>query len=134
MIHYCIKLNSFINGLRVIQKDSDYYAIENYIRENYRSNITIKELSKTFYVHPVYLGQILNKRFGMSFHDYIHKLRIESSLSLIKDPELKLNKIAENVGYDNYYCFLKHFEKQKGMKPNEYRVLFNNMDQGNCQQ
>jgi two-component system response regulator YesN len=128
IIDYCKKFKSFINDLRVKQKYSDYYAIEKYINENYRRNLTIKELSETFYMHPVYLGQILNKRLGMSFHDYIHKLRIEESITLFANPESKLNKIAENVGYDNYYNYLKHFEKLKGMKPNIYRAQLYSME------
>lgn len=124
IITFCKHFNTFINTLRIKQKHSDYIAIEDYIKVNYQRNITIKELANHFYMHPVYLGQMLNKRWGISFNDYLHRLRIEESIKQFPDENIKLNKLAEDVGYHSYYSYLKHFEKFKGMKPNVYRELY----------
>ncbi|WP_245864278.1 hypothetical protein [Paenibacillus donghaensis] len=36
--------------------------INQYIQEHYRESLTIKQLSEIFFLHPVYLGQLLSKR------------------------------------------------------------------------
>ena len=120
-IRYCHHLKAFLNRLRIKKKQSRYTEIEDYIKENYWRHITIKELSSLFYIHPVYLGQMFKKQSGLNFNEYLHRLRIEEAIKQLKWPNAKLNKIAENIGYRQYYNFLKYFKKYKGMTPKEYR-------------
>jgi two-component system response regulator YesN len=95
--------------------------INAYIREHYREPLTIKKLAEVFYLHPVYLGQLLQKKNGVSFNEMIHNFRIEEAVGLLRDGSLNNGEIAERVGYANYGQFLKQFEKRLQMSPNEYR-------------
>lgn len=95
--------------------------INAYIREHYREPLTIKKLAEVFFLHPVYLGQLLQKKNGIHFNEMIHNLRIEEALKLLHDGNLNNGEIAEQVGYANYGQFLKQFEKRLQMSPNEYR-------------
>lgn len=95
--------------------------INAYIREHFREPLTIKKLAEVFYLHPVYLGQLLQKKNGISFHEMIHNFRIEEAVRLLQDGSLNNGEIAEQVGYVNYGQFLKQFEKRLQMSPNEYR-------------
>ncbi|AIQ54814.1 response regulator transcription factor [Paenibacillus sp. FSL R7-0331] len=92
-----------------------------YIREHYRESLTIQRLAEIFYLHPVYLGQLLIKKNGMGFNELLHNLRIEEAVKLLEDPGLKLSEIAEKAGYANYGQFLKQFERKMHLSPNEYR-------------
>ncbi|WP_334072350.1 response regulator transcription factor [Paenibacillus sp. A14] len=95
--------------------------INRYILGHYREALTIKRLAEIFYLHPVYLGQLLMKKNGVSFHDMVHDLRIEEALRLLHEREMKNCDIAEQIGYANYGQFLKQFEKRHGMSPKEYK-------------
>ncbi|MNI38605.1 Bifunctional transcriptional activator/DNA repair enzyme AdaA [compost metagenome] len=95
--------------------------INQYIREHYRESLTIQKLAERFYLHPVYLGQLLIKKNGIGFNELLHNLRIEEAARLLEEPKLKLSEIAERVGYANYGQFLKQFEKKMQLSPNEYR-------------
>lgn len=95
--------------------------INDYIRQHYRENLTIKRLAELFYLHPVYLGQLLMRKNGIGFNELIHNLRIEEAATLLKQNKLKNSEIAERVGYTHYNQFLKHFEKRWGMAPNEFK-------------
>lgn len=99
----------------VVQKINDY------IREHYREGLTIKKLAEVFYLHPVYLGQLLMKKNGVGFNELVHNLRIEEAVRLLRQNKYKNSEIAERVGYVNYSQFLKQFEKRLGMSPNEYK-------------
>ncbi|MNE71728.1 TCP pilus virulence regulatory protein [compost metagenome] len=92
-----------------------------YIREHYRESLTIQRLAEIFYLHPVYLGQLLIKKNGMGFNELLHNLRIEEAVKLLEEPGLKLSEIAEKAGYANYGQFLKQFERKMHLSPNEYR-------------
>jgi two-component system response regulator YesN len=95
--------------------------INEYIREHYREGLTIKKLAERFYLHPVYLGQLLMKKNGVGFNEWVHNLRIEEATRLLRLNQYKNSEIAERVGYVNYSQFLKQFEKRLGMSPNEYK-------------
>lgn len=95
--------------------------INRYIGEHYREGLTIKKLAEVFYLHPVYLGQLLMKKNGVHFNEMIHNLRIEEAARLLRENKLNNSEVAERVGYANYGQFLKQFEKRLGLSPNEYR-------------
>lgn len=95
--------------------------IMNYIEEHYRERLTLKQLSELFYIHPVYLGQLLLKRNGITFNKLVHNLRIEEAKLLLAQNELKNSEIAEWLGYSHYSQFLKQFEIRMNMSPNEYK-------------
>ncbi|MNC23990.1 Bifunctional transcriptional activator/DNA repair enzyme AdaA [compost metagenome] len=95
--------------------------INQYIQGHYRESLTIQKLAEIFYLHPVYLGQLLIKKNGMGFNELLHNLRVEEAARLLHEHKLKLSEVAEHVGYVNYGQFLKQFEKKMKMSPNEYR-------------
>jgi two-component system response regulator YesN len=95
--------------------------INRYIEEHFRECLSIQKLAEVFFLHPVYLGQLLIKKNGVTFNEQLHHLRIQEAALLLRENQLKLSDIAERVGYSSYSQFLKHFEKKMQMGPNEYR-------------
>ncbi|MDQ0194081.1 response regulator transcription factor [Paenibacillus wynnii] len=95
--------------------------INDYIQEHYREGLTIKKLAEVFFMHPVYLGQLLIKKNGIPFNEQLHDLRIQEAERLLQLNKLKNCEIAEEVGYSNYSQFLKQFEKKMKMCPNVYK-------------
>jgi len=97
------------------------YEINTYIHEHFRENLTIKKLAEVFFLHPVYLGQLLIKKNGLSFNEMIHGLRIDEAAKLLQQHQYKNSEIAEMVGYSSYGQFTKQFERRMGMSPNQYK-------------
>lgn len=95
--------------------------INQYMQQHYRESLSIQKLAEVFFLHPVYLGQLLMKKNGINFNEQLHNLRIAEASLLLREHKLKLSEIAEQVGYANYGQFLKQFEKKMHMGPNEYR-------------
>lgn len=55
--------------------------------------------------------------------DYINKLRVEHSLSLINDhPDWTIDAIAEECGYVSRATYYRHFNKFFGITPARYRA------------
>jgi two-component system response regulator YesN len=99
--------------------------VEEYIKNNYTRNLTIREISSKLYIHPNYLGHQINKWFGCSFNEYLHTLRMEEAKRLLEDKDLKVHEIAERLGYSTYNSFLEQFVKRFSMKPSDFRVKLN---------
>jgi two-component system response regulator YesN len=91
------------------------------LREHYRESITIKELAERFYLNPVYLGQSFAVKYGVGIIDYVHDIRIEEAMRLLRETDQTSAAVAEALGYSSYQHFLKQFEKRTGVKPTEYK-------------
>lgn len=114
----CCRILSELNRKNI---DENSYRIEQYVKENFKKPVTIKEISKNLYINPVYLGHLFKRKFGITLKQYIHKLRIEEAKRLLKETSMKSFEIAEEIGYSNYNIFLQHFEKNTGRKPKDYK-------------
>ena len=99
--------------------------IEKEIAEHYAENLTLKDLSKKFYLNSSYLGQIFRKKYGQSFKDYLASYRIEMAAELLRKTDKKISVIAEEVGYKDTDYFINRFIEQKGATPAKYRRQMN---------
>lgn len=95
--------------------------IEKEIKEHYMENMTLKELSKKYYVNSAYLGQLFRKQYGQSFKDYLNNYRIEQAAALLLRTDKKIYEIAEEVGYHDLDYFINRFISVKGCTPAKFR-------------
>ncbi|BBH22728.1 DNA-binding response regulator [Paenibacillus baekrokdamisoli] len=94
-----------------------------HISVNYAEELSLKTLSQTFNINPVYLGQLFQKETGESFSDYVNKFRIETARKLLVNTHLKTIDIGKRVGYADTSYFYKQFKKYAGISPTEFRGL-----------
>lgn len=93
-----------------------------YIEEHYRQKgLTIHDVAKNNHVSPNYLSYLFKKYTGSSLWEYVVKLRMEESRSLILSTDLRRYEIAERVGYESPEHFSKIFKKYYGVSPSELK-------------
>lgn len=95
--------------------------VEDEVKKNYASNLTLKELSEKYYVNNAYLGQLFRKKHGCSFKDYLNAHRIDEAALLLRKTDDKIYLIAEKVGYKDVDYFVNKFIEAKGCTPAKYR-------------
>jgi AraC-like DNA-binding protein len=83
-------------------------------------------LAKQLAVSPHHLSQILNESLGQSFFDFTAQYRVqEAQKLLIEKDNLKIEEIAEMVGYNSKSAFNTAFKKITGLSPSEFRKKLN---------
>lgn len=93
-----------------------------YIQEHYRENdLSLDRLADEFQLSPTYVSKLFKEHTESNFIDHLIEIRINASKELLADPDRKVNKIGEAVGYANTGSFLRTFKKYTGMTPTEYR-------------
>lgn len=93
-----------------------------YIEENYnQKGLTIHDVAKKNHVSPNYLSYLFKKNTGHNLWEYVIKLRMEESKSLILHTDLRRYEIAERVGYESPEHFSKIFKKYFGVSPSELK-------------
>lgn len=123
---FCFEYGLYFKELTAKNQQNISYQIEEYLKQNYQKNdITVKELSKQFYMHPAYLGRMFQQKTGISCNEYLHRLRIQEAQRLMNKDSVTLQEIAEQVGYNNYHSFLIHFKRCVGIKPADYKNRIN---------
>lgn len=112
---------SYLDQLRRNVSRGILSEIDKEIKENYASNLTLRELSKKYYVNSAYLGQLFRKKYGQSFKDYLNNYRIEQASVQLLRTDNKIYQIAKEVGYHDLDYFVNRFILVKGCTPSKYR-------------
>lgn len=95
-----------------------------YIGEHYGESLTLEQISEIAGLSPTYLSTVFKKDTGMTFLEYLSKVRMDMAKQLLKETNLTIASICEKVGYSDVRYFTKSFTKYSGLKPNEYRKLY----------
>jgi YesN/AraC family two-component response regulator len=92
-----------------------------YLADHYMEKITLRELSATLFVSDSYLSKLFRQELGISFTEYLNKVRVDRSIDLIKEGKYSLLEIAGMVGFDDQSYFTKVFKKYAGVTPRRYK-------------
>ena len=97
--------------------------IQNYVKLHYVDCISLGSIAEKFNISIAYLSRSFKKIVGMKYCDYVNTIRMEKAAEkLLQYPELMIKDIAEMVGFEDQYYFMKRFKIHFSMTPSEYRT------------
>lgn len=89
-----------------------------------KKGITIEKLAKKFGTNRTFLSYVLNSVLGLSFIDYINRLRVEYIIAKVKaEPKYLLYTIealGEEAGFASRQSFSDQFKNVTGTRPTDY--------------
>lgn len=95
---------------------------KDYIDQRYfEHTISLQQVASNVQASPTYLSKQIKNELGVSFVQYLTKVRINKARMLIKDPYLKVYEVAEMVGYSTQHYFCSAFKRVVGISPTVYR-------------
>lgn len=100
--------------------------IKQYIDIHYSENLTLEELSETFFISPTHLSHIFSRKYGYSLKQYIMRRRIGEAQNLLMYTQTRITDIAICLGFGDQSHFNKIFTKYTGITPTEFRAFRNN--------
>ena len=92
-----------------------------YLKENYRSKITLADLQEQFHYSERYINQKFQKELGTTVIDYLNRCRIQNALELIRKGKLPISQIGWECGIGEYKYFNHVFKKYIGCSVREYQ-------------
>lgn len=99
--------------------DSIKFSI-NYINTHLLEKLTLESVAKKAGISKFYFSREFKKQTGVSFVDYINKLRCKKAADLILAGNHNLNEIALMCGFDTLSYFSTTFKKYIGTTPSDY--------------
>jgi two-component system response regulator YesN len=96
-------------------------SAKDYIDKKLSADLGIDELADYLGISGSYFSLLFKQHFGVTFVEYVTKLRMETAKSLLAVSDRSVTQIGESVGYLERRYFTKVFQKYTGMTPSEYR-------------
>ncbi len=91
------------------------------IKLRYTFDITIEEIARKFGISPGYLSKIFKKKTGQTFYDFLCFVRMREAMELLMDPTIRIQEVADRVGYADQRYFSQRFRQIVGCTPSEFR-------------
>lgn len=110
---------SYTTSVNIINQDMQK-AIQ-YINNNYYKNIQITDVAQYANLTRSYLYKLFKKSFDVSPKSYLTYIRMYHASELLKQTNLPIKQIAENVGYQDPLLFSKNFKQHFEMTATNYR-------------
>ncbi len=88
------------------------------------STLSLPKLAAQLRISPHHLSQLLNDRLGQTFFDWLATHRVAEAKRLLSDPttaHLKIDDVAERVGYNATSAFHTAFKRITNQTPAQFR-------------
>ncbi len=92
-----------------------------YLEKNYSRKITLSTVSSIAMMSENYFCRIFKSTTGLSFIQYLSRLRIDRAKELLRNSSIGIADISFEVGFSNYNYFDRIFRRQTNLSPTRYR-------------
>ncbi|WPU95209.1 AraC family transcriptional regulator [Mucilaginibacter sabulilitoris] len=93
------------------------------LNDKWNETVTLKELSQAAGVNPITISKHFPTYFACTLGSYLRKLRIERSLSLIKNEGTSLTQTAYACNFSDQSHFIRNFRIYTSLSPKQYEKL-----------
>jgi len=92
-----------------------------FIAQHLADDISLADCARTAHMSTFYFCKMFKRATGLSFTEYVSRLRTEKAKSLLLDPHMRVSEAAFEVGFQSLSQFNRSFKKVTGRSPTDYR-------------
>ncbi len=119
--HYCAsktQSNGYIHGFSNSQLQQAIAYIEAHLEED----ISVVEIATHLNMGQYQFSRWFKQSMGVPPYQYVIQQRVERAKRLLKKQKLSLADIALECGFNSQSHLIRHFKKQVGITPKQYRT------------
>lgn len=120
-----VKIKQFYLFLEEKRKIKNIPLIEKaktYTMNNFDKEITLEMISDHVQLSSYYVSKLFKEEYGITFKDYLTKLRVDKAKELMAKTDLSVKEICYQVGYNDPNYFSRVFKKITGQSPSEFKI------------
>ena len=103
------------------RSDSIIKGFADLLAEHIRTETSVEFYAEKLCISKQYLSLIVKEKSQVSVGKLIAIMRVEEAARLLRDPDLTLQQVAEELSFSDQSSFGKFFRKHSGMTPMKYR-------------
>lgn len=107
----------------IIDVTSPITASINFIRENIRESINLKQLSGKACMSTTSFYRSFKRELGMSPIEFILNEKIKYAKKLLSNPKINIAEVSYATGFEDYNYFIRLFKKYEGVTPKQYQLM-----------
>jgi AraC-like DNA-binding protein/ligand-binding sensor protein len=92
-----------------------------YISERHADKFALGDVARSVNVSAFYFCKIFKKATGITFTDYLARVRVEKAKNLMLNPHKRISETAFEVGFQSLSQFNRVFRRVAGESPSDYR-------------
>ena len=119
LLPWCKKKEDVLPEIRI--SNATVYKAIIYLHNHYTEPVTLDKVAKWVHLNPCYLSTLIKQETGMTFLQYLAKIRIEAAEYLLRRDDLSMSEVAEKAGFGSECVFFRRFKAATGMTPKAYR-------------
>ena len=121
---FCEQLSGLCNRI-LMQKRSDEFPViakaKDFIAQHFSEDISSRQAAQNLHLSRFYFCTLFKKNTGLTFTDYLSRVRTERVKELLTNPNLRISDIAFQTGFQSLTHFNRVFLKLTGTSPTAYR-------------
>lgn len=92
-----------------------------YIHDNFKQKLTLQMVASYVFLNPQYFSRIFKKEVGVTYTDYVNKLKIDYACKLLETTNYPAYRISSECGFTDPSYFNRVFVQHMNMTPKAYR-------------
>ena len=96
-------------------------ALTRLVTEHMEQGITLQEVARQLNEHPTAITHRLQRKFGISYSEFVARLRIDRAKELLRRTKLSIGDVAARVGVGDPSNLGRLFRRHEGLSPSDYR-------------
>ena len=97
--------------------------ILSYIQDHYNEELSIEYFAEQMNMSAGHFSRMFKEEVGEKYVEYIAKYRISKAKQFLLETDLKIDEIAERIGYWGRNSFIRNFRRYEGITPAKYRTM-----------
>lgn len=98
-------------------------SLNELLNDCWNENPNLQDLAQVLHLNPITISKHFPKYFGCTLGEYMRRIKINRSLSLIQSSSENLTEIALQCGFSDQSHFIRTFKNQTGFLPKQFQKL-----------
>ena len=135
----CETLDDYVRMLQLVvgELSSDIYKLTrskhkkiveqvlDIISNHFVEDLNLGWVAEQVHLNSSYVSRLLKNELNENFTNLVTKYRMEKAKAMLKDPQVKIYEVADQIGMPDSHYFSVKFKKYTGMTPSDYRGSYN---------
>ena len=111
-----------VNAEKIRQISAEIEEVMRKEKPFLQPDLRVSDLARLLLTNRDYISRAIRLDKGMSFNEYVNKLRIEHAITLMKNnPQMSVLDLSVKSGYTSQASFFRNFKQFTGTSPKQFK-------------